>query len=85
MRNVQFTAKAYEELTFWLNNDVKTAKKIVELLHSCLKNPFDGVGKPEPLKHQYQGCWSRRINDSDRLVYKVEENLIIVISCKFHY
>ena len=59
--------------------------KIVGLIDDILRNPFDGIGKPEPLKYGLKGCWSRRITDEHRLVYRINENAVIIISCKFHY
>ncbi|BAG01605.1 MULTISPECIES: Txe/YoeB family addiction module toxin [Microcystis] len=59
--------------------------KIVDLIDDILCHPFSGIGKPEPLKYQLKGYWSRRINDEHRLVYKITETEIIIISCKFHY
>ncbi|MCH2245601.1 MAG: Txe/YoeB family addiction module toxin [Crocosphaera sp.] len=60
-------------------------KKIVELINDILRQPFSGLGKPEPLKHNLKGYWSRRINDEHRLIYQVTDTEIIIISCKFHY
>nr|WP_197083671.1 Txe/YoeB family addiction module toxin [Crocosphaera watsonii] len=60
-------------------------KKIVELINDILRQPFSGRGKPEPLKHNLKGYWSRRINDEHRLIYQVTDTEIIIISCKFHY
>jgi len=60
-------------------------KKINELLRDVKRSPFEGVGKPEPLRYELQGCWSRRINDEHRLVYKVEHNAIAIVSCRYHY
>ena len=60
-------------------------KRINKLIDSVLKTPFEGIGKPEPLKENLSGYWSRRINEADRLVYKVSDNYIVVISCRYHY
>jgi len=60
-------------------------KKINELLRDIKRSPFEGIGKPEPLRHELQGCWSRRINDEHRLVYKVEDHAIAIVSCRYHY
>lgn len=69
----------------WAKRDNKTHAKIISLIESIIENPFTGIGKPEPLKHQLTGCWSRRINKEHRLVYQVTDDAIIVISCMFHY
>ncbi|MDB9442407.1 Txe/YoeB family addiction module toxin [Sphaerospermopsis kisseleviana CS-549] len=60
-------------------------KKILELIKDIQREPFSGIGKPEPLKYELQGYWSRRITDEHRLVYKVEEDVLIILSCKYHY
>ena len=69
MRKISFEIKAFEEFTYWANNDKKIFKKILSLLKDTQKNPFSGLGKPEPLKYKLQGCWSKRINQEHRLVY----------------
>jgi toxin YoeB len=63
----------------------KNYNKIIDLLEAIQSHPFKGIGKPEPLKHQLKGCWSRRITEADRLIYQVTPEAIIVISCRFHY
>ncbi len=84
-RDLLFEKDALEELKDWIAIDKKLATRIIELCEQSLKDPFRGIGKPEPLKYFRQGYWSRRINKEHRLVYKVTESAIIVISCKFHY
>ncbi|MEI6535590.1 MAG: Txe/YoeB family addiction module toxin [Verrucomicrobiaceae bacterium] len=61
------------------------AAKIVKLVMECRGTPFRGTGKPEPLKHQFAGCWSRRIDQEHRLVYRVENQALVILSCRFHY
>ena len=85
MRIVEFTPTASSQFNEWLVQDKKIRNKIVELLKDIIRDPFKGLGKPEPLKHHFKGCWSRRINQEHRLVYKVTSDAIIVIACKFHY
>jgi toxin YoeB len=80
-----FTDTGWEDYTFWLENDSKTLKKIHRLLKDIDRSPFAGLGKPELLKFELSGYWSRRINEADRLIYKVEKETIIVIACKSHY
>jgi toxin YoeB len=85
MRNIAFEKQAFEQVTEWAAKDRKIYAKIGSLIADTLRNPFAGIGKPRPLKHDLKGCWSRRITDEHRLVYKVTDDLIIVLSCKFHY
>lgn len=85
MRNIIFQKDAFEEFLEWEIIDKKKQKKIGKLIIETIKNPFDGIGKPEPLKADLKGCWSRRIDEEHRLVYKVTETSIIIISCKEHY
>jgi toxin YoeB len=85
MRDVTFTPSALAEFNLWEKKDKKIRSKIIELLKETSREPFKGIGKPEPLKHQYKGCWSRRITKEHRLVYQVFEDSILVISCIFHY
>lgn len=77
--------RAWEEYIYWQNQDKKTLRKINALIKDIKRSPFDGIGKPEPLKENLSGYWSRRINDVDRLIYKVEENDIYIIACRYHY
>jgi toxin YoeB len=69
----------------WGKEDKKVFKKILELIKDIQREPFSGIGKPEPLKYEFQGYWSRRITNEHRLVYKIEEDLLIILSCKYHY
>ena len=85
MRKVIFKPKAAEQYIKWKQVDKKTFDKISELIEETVSNPFEGTGKPEPLKHELGGFWSRRITKKDRLVYMVTNDAIIVISCMFHY
>ncbi len=84
MNNVTFTKRGWEEYLYWQTEDKKTLKKVNNLLKDINRNCFEGIGKPEPLKY-YDGFWSRRIDDCNRLVYKCEENQIVIIQCKGHY
>jgi toxin YoeB len=85
MRNIVFEPQAFQDFNNWGREDKKVYGKIVGLIDDILRNPFDGIGKPEPLKYELKGCWSRRITDEHRLVYRINENAVIIISCKFHY
>jgi len=83
---VDFLDRALDDIEFWKKSGrLKIQNKITRLLESISKTPFSGIGKPEPLKHELIGYWSRRITDEHRLIYKVENNRIKVISLRFHY
>jgi toxin YoeB len=83
--NIVFSKAAWEDYQFWQEADRKMVKKINELLRDIVRSPFEGIGKPESLKYDLAGFWSRRINAEHRLVYKVDTNSITVISCRYHY
>ena len=85
MKKISFTPTAMEQFNYWSKTDRTVKERIVELLKVIVESPFEGIGKPEPLKHLLKGCWSRRINKSHRLVYQVKHDSIVVISCRFHY
>ena len=85
MRELHFMPKAWRDLGWWIQNDLKAVGKIHNLLETICRNPFSGVGQPEPLKADYAGYWSRRINRAHRIVYKVEDKRIIVHSLYGHY
>jgi toxin YoeB len=85
MRNIIFHSQAFEEYSNWAKDNIKTFERLRKLISESAKTPFDGTGKPEPLKHQHKGYWSRRITDEHRLVYKVTDEAIIIIACKHHY
>jgi len=76
---------AWEDYLYWQKTDVKILGRINDLIKDCLRSPFKGIGKPEPLKGNYSGCWSRRINDEHRLVYKVSQDRWHILQCRFHY
>lgn len=80
-----FVDESWEDYLYWQNTDKKKLRKINELLKDIARNPFDGTGKPEPLKHKYSGFWSRRIDDEHRLIYKYEDNEVQIAKCRFHY
>jgi len=85
MSRVAFEGNSFEHLFDWANANPKKLLKILELIESARRSPFQGIGKPEPLKHDLKGCWSRRIDDEHRLVYTVSDDAITIISCKYHY
>ena len=80
-----FDPKALEHLRYWTDADRRKALKIFDLIDTTLKFPFEGIGKPEPLKFELSGSWSRRIDQEHRLVYKVERGELFILSCRYHY
>ncbi|MCX6148381.1 MAG: Txe/YoeB family addiction module toxin [Candidatus Kapabacteria bacterium] len=80
-----FSKNAWEDYTNWFNQDKSMLKKINELIKEIHHTPFAGKGKPEPLKYDLKGLWSRRIDLEHRLVYKIEDDNILIYSCKYHY
>ena len=80
-----FTKISWEDYTSWQNADKKMLRKINELIKDIQRTPFEGKGKPEPLKYDLAGFWSRRIDREHRLVYKFENNEVLIYSCRFHY
>lgn len=85
MDKVVFRGKSFEEYQEWASQDKKIFKKVSDLIKSAMRDPHAGVGKPEPLKHDLAGWWSRRITDEHRLVYRVVGDSIEILSCKYHY
>lgn len=85
MSNISFSEKALDEYIYWQTQDKKTLKRINTLLKDINRNPFEGIGKPEPLKGKYTGYWSRRIDDTNRLIYRITDQAIEVYQCKGHY
>ena len=86
---LSFSDEGWDDCQHWVNNDHKTLKRLNELIEECRRNPFKGTGKPEPLKQDLRGWWSRRINGEDRLVYRVQgkgkEQVLETIQCRLHY
>jgi len=82
---ILFEVKAFEEYNEWARVDKKIFQRISKLIMEIRRNPFSGTGKLEPLKHELSGCWSRRIDDVNRLVYVIENDVLRIISCKNHY
>ncbi len=85
MKRLQWDYDAWQDYVYWQTQDKKTLKRINMLIKDIGRNPFDGIGKPEPLKGELSGFWSRRIDDEHRLVYVAEEDAILIIACKGHY
>jgi toxin YoeB len=78
-------SKAWDDYLYWQQTDKKTLYRINELIKDCLRTPFKGIGKPEPLKGNFAGYWSRRITDEHRLIYCVKENRLHILQCRYHY
>jgi toxin YoeB len=84
-RNLVFTPESWEDYTYWIDQDKKTLKKINKLITDVLRSPFEGIGKPELLRENYAGLWSRRIDEKNRLVYAASDSEISIVGCRFHY
>ena len=84
-RLLSWTDEAWISYVYWQTQDKKTLKRINKLISDVKRSPFEGIGKPEPLKENLSGFWSRRIDDTNRLVYAVDDTAITVISCRYHY
>jgi toxin YoeB len=80
-----WTDAAWQDYLYWQSQDRKTLKRINRLISDTKRSPFDGIGKPEPLRENLTGFWSRRIDDTNRLVYAVEDERLTIISCRYHY
>jgi toxin YoeB len=85
MRELSFDKHGWEDYLYWQNHDRKFLKRINRLINAALRDPYEGEGKPEPLKYHKQTTWSRRIDQEHRLVYVVEKEKIIILQCRFHY
>lgn len=85
MRSLGFEPLALEDLAWWIQNDRKIALHIMKLVSAVLRDPFEGLGKPEPLKHEMHGYWARRIDKGNRLVYLVTDSQIKIVQCRYHY
>ncbi len=83
---IKWTKNAADDLEFWKKNDPKIVNRIRELIDNIKVTPFTGIGKPEPLRYNLSGCWSRRITGDNRLVYKVKDkNEVVILQCRYHY
>jgi toxin YoeB len=88
MRNLKFTDEAWNSYLYWQTRqtqDRKTLRRINDLIKDAQRRPFEGIGKPEALKHSLGGCWSRRIDETNRLVYEVQDEELVILSCRYHY
>ncbi|MEX3921380.1 Txe/YoeB family addiction module toxin [Paraburkholderia sp. BR10872] len=80
-----WTAEAWDDYVYWQGQDRKTLTRINQLIKDTQRSPFEGIGKPEPLKENLTGFWSRRIDETNRLVYEIDRAQINIISCRYHY
>ena len=85
MKNLEFDPAAFDDLAWWIQQDRRKALRIVEIIQDIQRDPFVGKGKPEPLKHELAGCWSRRIDQEHRVVYQVKEEKVRILACRYHY
>ena len=88
--DISFTSNGWEDLEYWIDNDPDTVTRIKDLIKSIRQDPFRGLGKPEPLRYDLKGCWSRRITSEHRIVYKVSgtkgvDQKCVILQCRFHY
>jgi|UniRef100_UPI00404880A4 toxin YoeB len=80
-----FVDESWEDYLYWQKTDKAILKRINELIKDISRNPFSGIGKPEPLKYKYSGYWSRRINQEHRIIYQVRDEEVIILKCRYHY
>jgi len=83
--NISFSPKAWEDYQYWQNNDKRTLKQAHALMKDIQRNPWEGIGKPERLKHHLTGLWSRRINEQHRLIYTVNKSGLVIVQLRYHY
>lgn len=84
-RKLAWTDEAWKGYVYWQSQDKKTLKRINKLINDTMRQPFEGIGKPEPLRENLSGFWSRRIDEINRLVYAIDDGFITIISCRYHY
>lgn len=84
-RLLAWTDESWADYVYWQTQDKKTLKRINKIINDMKRSPFEGIAKPEPLKENLAGFWSRRIDDTNRLVYAVDDRFITIISCRYHY
>ena len=82
---IAWTENAWDDYLYWQKIDKKTLKRINDLVKDIKRHPFEGLGSPEPLKHNWTGYWSRRINKEHRIVYKFEDEMLSIAQCRYHY
>ena len=85
MRAIRFVPDAWGAYLYWQDQDKKTLKRVNLLISACARDPFAGIGKPEPLRGDLSGYWSRRIDEANRLVYRATDTELVIVACRFHY
>ena len=83
--NLQWTPDGWADYVYWQTEDRKTLCRINKLIQDILRDPYPGIGKPEPLRYDLSDYWSRRINETDRIVYKISDDILIIVKCRTHY
>lgn len=83
--NAAFTPQGWDDYSHWLESDPQISRRIRQVIKDALRDPYRGIGKPEPLKHAFQGCWSRRITGEHRMVYQVTKGELLIMQLRFHY
>lgn len=83
--NILFTPDAWEDYLYWQTTDQGVYRKLNELIKAVQREPYKGIGKPEPLKWGLQGCWSRRLSHEHRVVYRIKKHVLQILSCRYHY
>jgi len=76
---------AWEDYVYWQGQDRKQLRRINQLIQACMRDPFAGIGKPEALRENLSGCWSRRIDQEHRLIYRLDGEMLVILACRFHY
>ncbi len=82
---IVFHPRAWEDYSYWQQHDRKLLKRINDLIKDIQRTPYEGIGKPEPLRFEFTGCWSRRVNEEHRLIYRVEGEGLHILACRYHY
>jgi toxin YoeB len=85
VERLAWTPAAWEDYISWQRQDLKQLRRINQLIQACLRDPFVDIGKPEPLRENLSGCWSRRIDEEHRLVYRLEGAVLVILACRYHY
>lgn len=85
MLAIEFSSNAWSDFQYWQTQDKKTLKRILKLIEESARTPFEGTGKPEPLRENFSGCWSRRIDVKNRMVYRVKDDRLQIIQLRYHY
>ena len=84
-KKLAWTDEAWADYLYWQTQDKKTLKRINKLIENTKRSPFEGIGKPEPLRHNLAGFWSRRIDEANRVIYAVDDEYLTIIACRYHY